>query len=55
MDAIDAAFAPYVKDRGLDWETTIEEVDTAKKSCIYNYMPAFVVSGHNASRKALQD
>lgn len=34
MDAIDAAFAPYVKDRGLDWETNIEEVKAANKSCI---------------------
>ena len=25
LDAIEAAFAPYVKDRGLDWEINIDQ------------------------------
>ena len=28
LDAIQDAFAPYVKDRGLDWEIHIEQVMT---------------------------
>lgn len=28
LDAIEDAFAPYVKDRGLDWEIHIEQVRT---------------------------
>ena len=28
LDAIEDAFAPYVKDRGLDWEIHIEQVMT---------------------------
>ena len=28
LDAIEGAFAPYVKDRGLDWEIHIEQVMT---------------------------
>ncbi|CAK0786534.1 hypothetical protein CVIRNUC_009747 [Coccomyxa viridis] len=27
LDAIEAAFAPYVKDRGLDWEINIDQAE----------------------------
>ena len=33
LDAIEAAFAPYVKDRGLDWEINIDQVKAASRSC----------------------
>ena len=46
LDAIEAAFAPYVKDRGLDWEINIDQVETTSKSCMHASFHCVNASGY---------
>ena len=39
LDGIEAAFAPYVKDRGLDWEINIDQVKAASNFCMHACFP----------------